>query len=88
LPTVFVESITDRFFLLASHPNIGRACDEDLRPGRRSFPVREYIIIYRARRIILMIQPSPPSSPTERALGNKCFGHLRMADGELAPVPG
>jgi toxin ParE1/3/4 len=43
----FIDSITDRFFLLASHPNIGRARDEDLRPGLRSFPVGEYVIIYR-----------------------------------------
>jgi len=42
-----VDSITDRFFLLASRPNIGRARDEDLRPGLRSFPVGEYVIIYR-----------------------------------------
>jgi toxin ParE1/3/4 len=38
---------TDRFYLLATHPNIGRARDEDLRPGLRSFPVGEYVIIYR-----------------------------------------
>jgi toxin ParE1/3/4 len=43
----FVDSIIDRFFLLASHPNIGRARDKDLRPGLRSFPVGEYVIIYR-----------------------------------------
>jgi toxin ParE1/3/4 len=43
----FIDSLTDRFFLLASHPNIGRARDEDLRPGLRSFPVGKYIIIYR-----------------------------------------
>ena len=43
----FIDSITDRFFLLASHPNIGRARDKDLRPGLRSFPVGEYVIIYR-----------------------------------------
>ena len=42
-----IDSIIDRFFLLASHPNIGRARDEDLRPGLRSFPVGEYVIIYR-----------------------------------------
>lgn len=42
-----IDSITDRFFLLASHPNLGRARDEDLRPGLRSFPVGEYVIIYR-----------------------------------------
>jgi toxin ParE1/3/4 len=42
-----IESITDRFFLLARHPNIGRARDEDLRPGLRSFPAGDYVIIYR-----------------------------------------
>jgi len=36
----------------------------------------------------LRIQPSPPSSPTQRALGDRRFGHLRMTDGELALVPG
>ena len=36
----------------------------------------------------LAIQPSPPSSPAERALGYRRFAHLRMADGELALVPG
>ena len=42
-----IESITSRFLVLASHPNIGRARDEDLRPGLRSFPVGEYLILYR-----------------------------------------
>jgi toxin ParE1/3/4 len=42
-----VDSITDRFFLLANHPHIGRARDADLRPGLRSFPVGGYVIIYR-----------------------------------------
>jgi toxin ParE1/3/4 len=42
-----VDSITDRFFLLANYPHIGRRRDEDLRPGLRSFPVGEYVIIYR-----------------------------------------
>ncbi|MBI5281180.1 MAG: type II toxin-antitoxin system RelE/ParE family toxin [Candidatus Solibacter usitatus] len=43
-----IDSITDRFFLLASHPHMGRVRDGDLRPGLRSFPVGEYVIIYRA----------------------------------------
>ncbi len=43
----FIDSIIDRLLLLASHPNIGRARDEDLCPGLRSFPVGEYVIIYR-----------------------------------------
>jgi toxin ParE1/3/4 len=43
----FIDSITDRFFLLAKWPNIGRARDRDLRPGLRSFAVGKYVIIYR-----------------------------------------
>jgi len=42
-----IDSITDRFFLLAGHPYIGRRRDRDLHPGLRSFPVGEYLIIYR-----------------------------------------
>jgi plasmid stabilization system protein ParE len=45
-----VDSITDRFLLLGSHPFIGRTRDEDLRPDLRSFPVGEYIILYRIER--------------------------------------
>ena len=44
-----IDSITDRFFLLANYPNLGRARDEDLRQDLRSFSVGEYIIIYRIR---------------------------------------
>ena len=42
-----IDSFTDRFFLLASHPYVGRRRDDDLHPGLRSFPVGEYVIIYR-----------------------------------------
>jgi toxin ParE1/3/4 len=42
-----IDSITDRFFLLSTRPHIGRRRDEDLRLGLRSFPVGDYIIIYR-----------------------------------------
>jgi toxin ParE1/3/4 len=41
-----VNSITDRFHLLAKYPQMGRARD-DLRTGLRSFPVGEYVLIYR-----------------------------------------
>lgn len=44
-----IDSITDRFLLLASHPHLGRSRHEDLRPGLRSFPVGDYVIIYRIR---------------------------------------
>jgi len=42
-----VDSITDGFFLLSVYPHLGRRRDQDLRPGLRSFPVGEYVIIYR-----------------------------------------
>jgi toxin ParE1/3/4 len=42
-----IDSITDRFFLLAKWPHLGRRRDSDLRPGLRSFPVGAYVIIYR-----------------------------------------
>jgi len=41
-----VSSITERFYLLARHPQAGRARDDDLGPGRRSFPVKRQIIVY------------------------------------------
>jgi len=42
-----IDSITDRFLLLAIHPNLGRGRDEDLLPGLRSFPVGGHVVIYR-----------------------------------------
>jgi toxin ParE1/3/4 len=42
-----IDSVTDRFFLLARFPQMGRRRDEDLRPGLRSSVVGEYVIIYR-----------------------------------------
>jgi plasmid stabilization system protein ParE len=36
-----IDSVTDRFFLLARFPQMGRRRDEDLRPGLRSFVVGE-----------------------------------------------
>lgn len=41
-----IDDITDRFWLLARHPYIGRG-REDLGPGLRSFPAGDYIIIHR-----------------------------------------
>jgi plasmid stabilization system protein ParE len=34
-----IDSITERFNLLACHPHIGRHRDEDLRPGLAVFPL-------------------------------------------------
>jgi len=42
-----IDAITDRLFLLGQYPHMGRRRDHDLRPGLRSFPVGEYVIIYR-----------------------------------------
>jgi toxin ParE1/3/4 len=47
LATRVVEQITERFWLLARYPYLGRARDEDLRPGLRSLPAEDYIIIHR-----------------------------------------
>lgn len=41
-----VESLTTRFFLLASYPRAGRRCD-GLWPGLRIFPVGDYVVLYR-----------------------------------------
>jgi toxin ParE1/3/4 len=66
-----VDSITNRFFLLASHPNIGRARDEDLRPGLRSFPVGEYVIIYRLQEEdVLILRVLRGSRDIEALFGN------------------
>jgi plasmid stabilization system protein ParE len=44
-----IDSITGHFLLLAKNPYLGRARDEDLRPGLRSLPAGEYVIFYRVR---------------------------------------
>jgi toxin ParE1/3/4 len=41
-----IDSITARFFLIATHPNIGRTRDNDFGSGSRSLPVGEYVIVY------------------------------------------
>jgi toxin ParE1/3/4 len=41
-----IDSITDRFFLLSSFPQIGRARHEDFGLGSRSFAVGDYVIVY------------------------------------------
>jgi len=41
-----IDEITDRFWLLARHPHIGRRRD-DLRSGLRSFAAGDYVILYR-----------------------------------------
>jgi toxin ParE1/3/4 len=42
-----IGDLTDRFSLLASFPQMGRS-REDLGPELRSFPVKNYLVIYRS----------------------------------------
>jgi toxin ParE1/3/4 len=42
----FIASLTERFYLLSANPFIGRSRD-DLRPGLRTFPVGQHVIVYR-----------------------------------------
>jgi len=41
-----IDNITDRFFLLARYPFMGRSRDEDFGVGSRSFTVGDYVIVY------------------------------------------
>lgn len=42
-----IDSITRHFWMLARYPHLGRRRDQDLRRGIRSFPVGEYVVLYR-----------------------------------------
>jgi len=44
--TWLIDWITGRFVFLATFPYAGRARDEDLGIGSRSFAVGEYVIVY------------------------------------------
>ncbi|MBZ5618277.1 MAG: type II toxin-antitoxin system RelE/ParE family toxin [Acidobacteriia bacterium] len=44
----FIDLLTRHFRLLGDNPHVGRR-REELRPGYRSFPVGEYLILYRIR---------------------------------------
>ena len=67
----FTELLSDRFYLLANHPYIGRRRDEELRPGLRSFPVRDYIILYRIEEDdVLILRILHGSRDIKALLGN------------------
>lgn len=42
-----IDALVERLWMLGRQPQIGRRRDGDLRPGLRSFPVGEYVIVYR-----------------------------------------
>jgi toxin ParE1/3/4 len=44
--TRLIDSLTDRFLLLAGFPSVGRRRDAEFGIGIRSFPVGEYLIFY------------------------------------------
>jgi plasmid stabilization system protein ParE len=46
IATRVVEGITERFWLLARHPFVGRSRDEDLRPGLRSLTSGDFVIVH------------------------------------------
>jgi toxin ParE1/3/4 len=46
IATRVLESLTERFWLLARYPYMGRRRDDDLRPGLRSFTTDDYVIIH------------------------------------------
>jgi toxin ParE1/3/4 len=50
-----VNSITDHFFMLSKHPELGRTRDHDLRPGLRSLSVGQYVILHRTEKQDVMI---------------------------------
>jgi plasmid stabilization system protein ParE len=45
--TGWFDAIAERFLLLAKFPHLGRSRDDDLRPGLRTFVVKDSVIIYR-----------------------------------------
>jgi toxin ParE1/3/4 len=66
-----IESITDRFHLLGANPYAGRARDDDLGPGRRSFPADRYIIVYRVSgRDVLILRVAHSSRDIEALFGH------------------
>jgi toxin ParE1/3/4 len=66
-----IESSTDRFHLLGANPHAGRARDDDLGPGRRSFPADRYIIVYRVSgRDVLILRVAHSSRDIEALFGH------------------
>jgi len=41
-----IDTLTNRFFMLAGFPYVGRSRDDDFGPGCRSVAVGEYVIVY------------------------------------------
>jgi toxin ParE1/3/4 len=66
-----IEAISGRFHLLGANPYAGRARDEDLGPGRRSFPAGQYIIVYRVSgRDVLILRVAHSRRDIEALFGH------------------
>ena len=67
----FIDSLADRFYLLSRNPYLGRRRDEELRPGLRSLPVRDYIVLYRIEdRDVLILRVLRGSRDIKALLGS------------------
>lgn len=71
--TRVVEHISDRFWLLVRYPSIGRKRDDDLRPGIRSFPAGDYVILHRVEsdKVILILHVIHSSRDIAALLGER-----------------
>ena len=50
-----IDTLTNRFFMLAGFPYVGPARDEDFGPGCRSVAVGEYVIVYSVEDVEVLI---------------------------------
>jgi len=67
-----IESIAERFWLLARYPHMGRRRDHDLRLGLRSLTVDDYVIIHRILEddVVLILHVVHGSRDLEVLLGH------------------
>lgn len=66
-----IDSVTNRFLLLSTHPHLGRSREDDFGAGLRSFPVGEYVIVYCVEKADVLILRVAHGSRDIEAL----FGH-------------
>jgi toxin ParE1/3/4 len=69
-----IDTITERFYTLASFPYIGRSREDDFGPGYRSLAVGEYVIVYCVENEDALILRVVHGRRQSEAL----FGHLRI----------
>jgi plasmid stabilization system protein ParE len=72
-----VDAISERFWMLAQFPQIGRKRDGDLRPGLCSFPVEGHVIVEMQMPMSLRFE----AMPDDRNLRAVLYGPLVLAGG-------